>query len=656
MYVYQGRTLLNNGTVGMNRLKDGDSVVARAIGAGTINAFTTCILLRLPGDWSRGLKVHFLVGPNETTTSLQFRLWLKNSKYAPSAVTLWSGLEASGDGMQCGHVLREQEKVKRNLNGDGSLDLEARQKYKRPDPIKDSKRLSRLQAVQQIFNSFVNRTEAYDHPHYISLMLFSTTIVRACYFTPLYEKFKESVDGASEGGDTALFDCIEAARVDLERFRDAKPQHKGALLRILVLSDGEDTKSILEPHVVARGVRAAKIVVDCVSIGNEQNDALRGIVAATGGLAFKPASLHECLRLCELETVQSLRARPPPAPSTAPLVSRQALLQLARSKAYDDIDNTPGRHEPLLDLPVRTLAATVADPATADGGDSGDGDGEAGCVAAEADAAAARAAEGCEEANTGAGAPSRDTLRRLGRELKGLLQAPHSAVSVFPSTNALFWRAVIEGPEGTVYAGGAWLLYVKFPVNYPDAPPELKFVTKILHCNINAHGRVCHSILDRNWSSDSSVKVVLQCVYGLLLNPDTGTRSLPLGACAAFFRPANPLGEAHAFVLVGLWCNARSCGFAVAVCVTADPLDSTLALSFYEGGTYETAIVEHTRLHGAQRSRLEWEVALEASGAGWPERLGTAGAFKTAATAAYRVGDRVEAKAVRPQLFPVRTI
>ncbi len=92
------------------------------------------------------------------------------------------------------------------------------------------------------------------------------------------------------------------------------------------------------------------------------------------------------------------------------------------------------------------------------------------------------------------------------------------------------------------------------------------------------------------------------------------------------------------------------------VCATADPLDSTLALSFYEGGTYETAIVEHTRLHGAQRSRLEWEVALEASGAEWPERLGTAGAFKTAAHRAFRVGDRDEAKAVPPQPSPLRTI
>ena len=66
-------------------------------------------------------------------------------------------------------------------------------------------------------------------------------------------------------------------------------------------------------------------------------------------------------------------------------------------------------------------------------------------------------------------------------------------------------------------------------------------------------------MLDRNWTSDTSIRRVFECVFGLLLSPDT-----------------------------------------------ADPLDSTLALSFYEAdGTYEAEILAHTKAYAMQRSRLD---------------------------------------------------
>lgn len=34
---------------------------------------------------------------------------------------------------------------------------------------------------------------------------------------------------------------------------------------------------------------------------------------------------------------------------------------------------------------------------------------------------------------------------------------------------------------------------MSFPVEYPLLPPEMRFVTPILHCNINAHGKICKS-------------------------------------------------------------------------------------------------------------------------------------------------------------------
>ena len=42
------------------------------------------------------------------------------------------------------------------------------------------------------------------------------------------------------------------------------------------------------------------------------------------------------------------------------------------------------------------------------------------------------------------------------------------------------------GPEDTPYAGGIYTLYIRFGEKYPLTPPEVRFVTPIYHCNINA--------------------------------------------------------------------------------------------------------------------------------------------------------------------------
>jgi ubiquitin-protein ligase len=80
------------------------------------------------------------------------------------------------------------------------------------------------------------------------------------------------------------------------------------------------------------------------------------------------------------------------------------------------------------------------------------------------------------------------------------LKDPHPAYHVYPSgTDLGFWQVLLSGPPGDYYSGGTWLLWIRFPASFPEAPPVIRFQTPILHCNINSTGRVCHSVLDRNW-------------------------------------------------------------------------------------------------------------------------------------------------------------
>jgi len=154
--------------------------------------------------------------------------------------------------------------------------------------------------------------------------------------------------------------------------------------------------------------------------------------------------------------------------------------------------------------------------------------------------------------------------KRVMKEMRSLSRQCHPAFDIYPCVDDIFfWRMTMEGPAGTPYAGGVWLLYVQFPEEYPEAAPQIRFITPIRHCNINCYGRICHSILDRNYTIDASILTILQCVYGLLLTPDV-----------------------------------------------SDPLDSTLALSFYDdSGLYETSIINHVKRH-ATTSRAQWKITL----------------------------------------------
>ena len=71
------------------------------------------------------------------------------------------------------------------------------------------------------------------------------------------------------------------------------------------------------------------------------------------------------------------------------------------------------------------------------------------------------------------------------------------------------------------YRGGVYLLLIQFSDDYPVQPPTVRFHTPIRHVNVNSYGRICHGILSRDWSASMSIRSVLDCIFGLLLAPDT---------------------------------------------------------------------------------------------------------------------------------------
>ncbi|XP_056611899.1 uncharacterized protein LOC130428073 isoform X4 [Triplophysa dalaica] len=111
--------------------------------------------------------------------------------------------------------------------------------------------------------------------------------------------------------------------------------------------------------------------------------------------------------------------------------------------------------------------------------------------------------------------------RRILEELKSLHCDPHPYCTVFPSeTDFTFWRIIMKGPPETPYEKGVFELYCEFGSDYPVKAPLVRFFTPIYHCNINNVGRICHHIFDRSYSSDVTIREILDAVYGLLILPE----------------------------------------------------------------------------------------------------------------------------------------
>lgn len=75
--------------------------------------------------------------------------------------------------------------------------------------------------------------------------------------------------------------------------------------------------------------------------------------------------------------------------------------------------------------------------------------------------------------------------RRLLQEYRALTNNPPEGITAGPVSedDLLHWECLIQGPEGTPFEGGVFPAELKFPKDYPLAPPTMKFLADMWHPN-----------------------------------------------------------------------------------------------------------------------------------------------------------------------------
>ncbi|KAH8357197.1 hypothetical protein KR084_009160 [Drosophila pseudotakahashii] len=89
--------------------------------------------------------------------------------------------------------------------------------------------------------------------------------------------------------------------------------------------------------------------------------------------------------------------------------------------------------------------------------------------------------------------------RRLHRDVNRLLASGYRTTVDDDMANL---DVCFKGPLGTAYEGGVWTVNVAMPQEYPLKAPRVRFVTKILHPNIEfTTGLVCMNVFKQAWSA-----------------------------------------------------------------------------------------------------------------------------------------------------------
>lgn len=118
-------------------------------------------------------------------------------------------------------------------------------------------------------------------------------------------------------------------------------------------------------------------------------------------------------------------------------------------------------------------------------------------------------------------------VKRLQKEYRALCKEPVPQCVARPSSNDILeWHYVLEGSEGTPFAGGYYYGKIKFPPEYPFKPPGISMTTP--NGRFMTQKKICLSMSDfhpESWNPMWSVSSILTGLLSFMMDnsPTTGS-------------------------------------------------------------------------------------------------------------------------------------
>ena len=125
-----------------------------------------------------------------------------------------------------------------------------------------------------------------------------------------------------------------------------------------------------------------------------------------------------------------------------------------------------------------------------------------------------------------------EAMKRIKDELTDIHNNPIQNINVnsIDEDNLFEWQCSLNGPKDTPYSDGVFFLKIKFPDDFPNKAPEVKFTTPIYNLNVNPingtnqGGAPLGSVFIPSlnfWKYDSKIKQILLDIYALFYQQDT---------------------------------------------------------------------------------------------------------------------------------------
>nr|CAG4711997.1 unnamed protein product [Naegleria fowleri] len=138
-------------------------------------------------------------------------------------------------------------------------------------------------------------------------------------------------------------------------------------------------------------------------------------------------------------------------------------------------------------------------------------------------------------------------LTRMKGELQLLMNQPPHGIAAYPKSEDSIdiLEAKIQGTQGTPYENGEFVLEITIPDRYPTLPPNVRFITRIYHPNIDSGGRICLDLLNMppkgGWKPSINLSTLLASIK-LLMDEPNGDDGL-MADITEQFRNNRPLFE-----------------------------------------------------------------------------------------------------------------